>query len=156
MKVIYAHEPLVDLYNSVMAAGPTPRTSEVKSWRPEFIKALEDLNFDGTVLIPEAADGIWKDNYIDQVVWELEAIEKAELVSFWVPRELPDMPAFTTNVEFGYCLGKEKYTIYGRPETAIKISYLDFLHNKYNMNFQYYPHTTIDEMANGIMKFFAQ
>jgi hypothetical protein len=154
MKIIYAHEPLVDLHNSVALLGPTPRSAEVKSWRPKFIKVLKDWNFDGTVLIPEAADGVWKDNYISQVNWELEAIEKAELISFWVPRELPDMPAFTTNVEFGYCLGKEKYTVYGRPDSAVKVSYLDFLHNKYNLNFQYYPYTTIEDTVKAIVKFF--
>lgn len=154
MKIIYAHEPIVNLHNSVFLAGPTVRDAKTIGWRPEFIQALKDLDFNGTVLVPEAADGIWKDNYIDQVTWELEGIEKAELVSFWIPRELPNMPAFTTNVEFGYCLGKEKYTIYGRPNSAVKCNYLDFIHNKYNINLQENPYTTIKQMAEEIIMWF--
>jgi hypothetical protein len=156
MKIIYAHEKLTNGYNIVFLAGPTPRSNEVKSWRPDFIKALEDENFDGTVLIPEAADGVWKNNYDEQIEWELEMIEKAELVAFWIPRSLPDMPAFTTNVEFGYCMGKSKNIIYGRPNDAIKISYLDYLNKRYNefCYIQDNPFDNIKDMAKTIVNWF--
>jgi len=49
---------------------------------------------------------------------------RADLIVFWVPRELATMPAFTTNVEFG-----EDYDscrcLYGRPAEAPKCRYLD-------------------------------
>jgi hypothetical protein len=37
-------------------------------------------------------------------MWEREGLIKASVIFFWIPRGLPDMPAFTTNVEFGYWL----------------------------------------------------
>ena len=37
------------------------------------------------------------------------------------------MPAFTTNVEFGYWLHTGK-VLYGRPDSAKKIKYLDWLY----------------------------
>ena len=37
------------------------------------------------------------------------------------------MPAFTTNVEFGYWLHSGK-VLYGRPDSASKIKYLDWLY----------------------------
>lgn len=37
------------------------------------------------------------------------------------------MPAFTTNVEFGYWLHTGK-VVYGRPDGAEKIKYLDWLY----------------------------
>ncbi|MDD4547329.1 MAG: hypothetical protein PHI05_01115 [Bacilli bacterium] len=41
------------------------------------------------------------------------------------------MPAFTTNVEFGYWLAKKpEKIIYGRPNNAKKIKYLDWLYKK--------------------------
>lgn len=45
------------------------------------------------------------------------------------------MPGFTTNVEFGYWVkSKSKLkpgkVLYGRPDTAEKIKYLDWLYNK--------------------------
>jgi len=49
---------------------------------------------------------------------------RADLIVFWVPRELAQMPAFTTNIEFG-----EDYDscrcLYGRPAGAPKTRYLD-------------------------------
>lgn len=156
MKIIYAHEPIVNLHKSVAILGPTPRSNEVKSWRPEFIQALKDQNFDGTVLVPEASDGVWKNNYDEQIEWELEMIEKAKLIAFWIPRSLPDMPAFTTNVEFGYCIGKGKYIIYGRPNDAVKMSYLDYINNRYNefCFIQNKPYDNINDMTKAIIDWF--
>ena len=44
------------------------------------------------------------------------------------------MPAFTTNVEFGYWLHTGK-VLYGRPDEAKKIKYLDWLY-KTDMNIE--------------------
>lgn len=164
MKIIYAHEPLHsnkydDLNNRIFLAGPTPRSSEVKSWRPTFIKALRKHKFNGTVLIPEASDGVWKNDYIKQVEWELEAIHSSNLVVFWVPRSLPDMPAFTTNVEFGFCIAKTEEcgadfdVMYGRPKNAEKISYLDHINKKYNLIYPK-PFNNINSMAKKIVENF--
>jgi hypothetical protein len=38
------------------------------------------------------------------------------------------LPGFTTNVEFGYCLALKRLVIYGRPDDARKIGYLDRLY----------------------------
>ena len=68
MKVIYAQEPLKKLYsNSIFLAGPTPRAEDVKSWRPEALKLFQDKQFKGTIFVPEARDGIWKNNYISGI-----------------------------------------------------------------------------------------
>jgi hypothetical protein len=60
-------------------------------------------------------------------MWERIALTEATVIMFWIPRSLPDMPAFTTNVEFGYWLSSGK-VIYGRPDNASKIKYLDWLY----------------------------
>lgn len=149
MKIIYAHEPLVDLKNTIFLAGPTPRNAETKSWRPDFIQELNNVHFDGTVLVPEASDGIWKNDYIGQVKWELEAINKADIIAFWIPRSIPDMPGFTTNVEFGMCVTDvNKFILYGRPNDAEKNSYLDFLYTEYVCET---PYNTITDMVDRIL-----
>ena len=61
-------------------------------------------------------------------MWEREALINATVILFWVPRKLPDMSAFTTNVEFGYWLHSGK-VVYGRPNDASKIKYLDWLYS---------------------------
>ena len=60
-------------------------------------------------------------------MWEREALTEATIIVFWIPRHLPDMPAFTTNVEFGYWLHSRKI-LYDRPNDAEKIKYLDWLY----------------------------
>lgn len=114
---------------SIFLAGPTPRSKDVQSWRPEAVSILGQMGFDGSVLIPERRDRSIKIEYQDQVEWEDEGLAKCTVVAFWVPRELTTMPAFTTNVEFGRFVGV-KPTVYGRPDSAPKNRYLDWLYQK--------------------------
>ena len=75
-------------------------------------------------------------------MWEREALIEATVIMFWVPRSFPEMPALTTNVEFGYWLHSGK-VIYGRPDNATKIKYLDWLYKEdYNKD----PIRDLDEL----------
>ena len=114
MKICYSDQEVLKGEKSIFLAGPTPRSKEVKTWRKEAYNILENLGFDGIVYVPK---------------WEREALSNASVIICWVARELPDMPAFTTNVEFGYWLHSGK-VIYGRPDTACKIDYLDWLYQE--------------------------
>ena len=51
------------------------------------------------------------------------------LIVFWIPRKKPYMLGLTTNVEFGYYINKKKI-LYGRPNDADDIIYLDWLYKK--------------------------
>lgn len=134
MKVIYSNqEPYVGNDKSAFLVGPTSRNKEVPSWRPRAIEILEQSGFDGTILVPEPANGFKFPNYYNQIDWEFAGLENCELIIAWVPRELQTMPAFTTNVEFGFWMGKKpSKVLYGRPDDAAHIRYLDVLYKKYN------------------------
>ncbi len=126
MQVVYAKQPLPDsLRASIFLVGPTPRqASGGASWRPAMLRALEQAGFAGTVFVPEDAAGSYAHSYVDQITWEQDGLEMADVILAWVPRELETMPAFTTNVEFGEFLRGGKL-VYGRPERAPKTRYLD-------------------------------
>ena len=51
----YSNSPVITKDNcpSIFLAGPTPRSNDIKSWREEAIKILEQLEFEGIVYIPE-------------------------------------------------------------------------------------------------------
>lgn len=127
MKINYSDQEVLDGTKSIFLAGPTPRDPNILSWRKEACKILESLGFNGIVYVPEYSTWKPKDGYDNQAMWEREALTKATIILFWIPRKLPDMPAFTTNVEFGYWLHTGK-VIYGRPDDAEKIKYLDWLY----------------------------
>jgi hypothetical protein len=130
MKIVYAMEEIPkELGPSIFLAGPTPRSNNpVPSWRPEALHRIRFLNFEGTVFVPEVEDGVWRELYDDQVNWEKEALYRSTVILFWVPRDIETMPAFTTNVEFGYWVAKDpSKIIYGRPNDAPKTKYLDWL-----------------------------
>lgn len=129
MRVVYALEPL---RQSIFLAGPTPRSSDVESWRPEALQKLGELGFSGDVYVPEASDWQAHDSYDAQVHWEWEALKQASVIVFWVPREIATMPAFTTNVEFGDWVKSGK-VILGAPANAPKMTYLRMLATKYNV-----------------------
>lgn len=133
MKVLYAGDSLKSIHGpSVFLAGPTPRDSNTKSWRPDFIKELKEHGFKGTIMSPE--NEIFTDgyDYDKQVEWEDEGLTKASLIVFWIPRELKSMPGFTTNIEFGMYLNSGKIVL-GYPVEAPKMNYLHYKAEKYNI-----------------------
>lgn len=105
--VVYAREP-IPAGPSVFLAGPTPRSPEVPSWRPDAVEEIT-ARWTGpgplTVLSPESRGGVRAEHYDDQIQWETAARARAAAILFWIPRDLRTMPAFTTNVEWGYDLG---------------------------------------------------
>ena len=143
MKIIYARQPVVSWKNSTFLAGPTPRNKTTASWRPTALNLLKNLGFQGVVLCPE--DKTWTPHvdYMPQVEWEKEGLEKCSTICFWVPRQLPEMPAFTTNIEFGrYVSIRPDSVIYGRPDWAEKCKYLDWFYETYSGR---KPHITLEE-----------
>jgi hypothetical protein len=103
INIVWAREP-IPAGPSVFLAGPTPRTATVPSWRPDAIAALGQA-WTGhrplTVLTPESRGGRRAAEYHDQVDWEATGLDTATAILFWIPRDLRDLPGFTTNVEFG-------------------------------------------------------
>lgn len=124
--------PSTEIKNpSIFLAGPTKRSSykpgetlkeRIKTqWRQDFIDMFGD-RFD--LFAPEPFHNKWP-NYEAQIKWELEYLEKADYIVFWIPRN-SEFPGFTTNVEFGEWYKHEK-TFYGRPGWAEKCQYLDYI-----------------------------
>lgn len=131
MRIIYAAEGLplsrtLRVPNSIFLAGPTPRSGDVASWRPEALGLLEKQGFEGALFVPEARGGGWHGNYSEQVHWEWEALARASCTLFWVPRELETMPGFTTNVEFGFMVAlRASRIVLGAPNRDMpKMRYL--------------------------------
>lgn len=124
MKIVYTHDLLPKSWmKSIFLAGPTPRSEDIKSWRPEALRLLKAKGYDGVVFVPEFAD--WKalENYDGQVQWERECLDRADCILFWVPRDLQTLPAFTTNVEFGL-YAESGRVVLGCPKSAPKNRYL--------------------------------
>lgn len=130
MHIVYAKEvPPTSFAKSIFLAGPTPRSEEVRSWRPEALHILETQGYDGVVFVPEAADGKWGHDYTDQVEWEERYLNMADCILFWVPRELNSMPALTTNIEWGVWQNSGK-VVFGAPADAAKTRYQHYYAEK--------------------------
>lgn len=147
MNIIYAQQTIPETLGGIFLAGPTPRSSEVLSWRPEAVEFLKINGFNGNVFIPENEGGGFSGTYDAQIEWEWAALEHATTILFWVPRELDTMPAFTTNVEFGmYC--KSGKVVLGYPENAPKMKYLHALANRENIKVYHSLEKTILNSIN--------
>ena len=147
MDVAFSNNPVPDVAGrkSVFLVGPTPRDSVTPSWRPEAIGLFNELHFDGVIFVPEwdwSLNGM-QPVYDNQIKWEEDALDAADLIMAWVPRELKTMPAFTTNVEFGIYLTSGRL-IYGRPDTAPKCGYLDY---KYLKVIGETPHNALESLV---------
>lgn len=115
--------------SSIFLAGPTPRATKYpeaeigRSWRPDAIELIRQKGIVEKVYNPEYITP--KFDYDHQVDWEFAALKAAKVILFWVPRDLKLMPGFTTNVEFGYWLGKQpEKVVLGFPPEADKMMYL--------------------------------
>jgi hypothetical protein len=152
MRIIYSNHPVEITQNSLFLCGPSPRSKDVKSWRPEALKILGTLEYSGTIYVPEWDSNVPKINYIEQVEWEYAHLENCGLVVFWVPRKLDTMPAFTTNVEFGSYVRSGRI-LYGRPKRAEKCEYLDWLYTKVTTRI---PHENLLELLKEAISRVAQ
>ena len=147
MKILYSDQDLLfeEYENSIFLAGPTPRSKDVESWRPKAIEYYIKNNFKGTLFVPERKN--WTDGFVyeNQIEWEHLALEKSKIILFWVPRCIKTMPAFTTNVEFGFYIAKNpEKVLYGRPDGSVNNRYLDLLYKKYcNRN----HHNNLEELV---------
>lgn len=148
MKINYSDQEVIKGKKSIFLAGPTPREKDSLSWRKSACEILKKLDFDGIVYVPEYSTWKPKESYVDQAMWESIALTQADVIVFWIPRHLPDLPAFTTNVEFGYWLPSKK-VIYGRPDTAEKIKYLDWL---YELDYNIKPHNNLETLLEESVK----
>ena len=135
MQLVFSDHPVPSIVTkSIFLEGPSPRDKNIVDWRHEALSYLGSLpmNYDGTVFIPTPEQSFYGTNhnpstwtYDNQISWECECRYVADVIVFWVPRHVDgEMPAFTTNVEFGEDLHSGK-TVYGRPENAEKCNYLD-------------------------------
>lgn len=143
MEIVYSDQKLPNkVTKTLFLAGPSPRDKETISWRNEAIKILKDLNYDGTVFIPEPSTGVYPD-YDGQIDWELAAMKRADVILFWIPRELNKLPGFTTNVEFGFWIDSGKVVV-GFPKDAEKVRYLDELAKRSSVK----CHSTLKDTIN--------
>ena len=148
MQINYSDQPVITEKKSIFLAGPTPRGENQISWRKKACEILERLNFEGIVYVPEYSTWHPKEDYTDQALWERMALTEATVITFWVPRSLPDMAGFTTNVEFGYWLPTKK-VIYGRPDHAPKTKYLDWL---YELDYNKKPINDLEKLLQESIK----
>lgn len=150
MIVNYSDEKVLKGDISIFLAGPTPRDINVDTWRKEAIEILKNLKFDGIVYYPELKYDDRTFDYNNQVLWEREALYAASLIVFWIPRNVDKLPAFTTNVEFGYWLAKNSNkVIYGRPIDSVKNKYLDWLYETETGN---KPHSNLKKLLKETVK----
>jgi nucleoside 2-deoxyribosyltransferase len=116
----------------IFLAGPTVRGNQLHltSWREEAVRLFEERKFSGTLILPEFQDKRESDQFrYDLPEWEFAGMEIADSIMFWVPRTR-ELIGLTTNFEFGYWLAKDPNKIvYGRPDGAYRIKYLDILWN---------------------------
>jgi 8-oxo-dGTP pyrophosphatase MutT (NUDIX family) len=124
--VVHANEDPPESWSaSVFLAGPLPRAANAASWHPEAIRLLrEQWAGEGILVVfsPEPREGLDAD-YEGQIAWEERCLHLADVILFWVPRDLATMPAFTTNIEWGIWHGTGK-AVLGAPEDAPGNAYL--------------------------------
>ncbi|OGM99292.1 MAG: hypothetical protein A2915_02500 [Candidatus Yanofskybacteria bacterium RIFCSPLOWO2_01_FULL_41_34] len=153
MKAIYYYDEPPDSYTkSIFLTGPSPRTPDVQSWRPEALRILEAKGFNGVVFVPEPKPG---DNsqyeWSKSPQWEHKMLDMADIVLFWVPRDisaLPNgeskLPGFTTNVEFGHWVNSGK-AVLGHPPSAPHTGYLRFMADKFHVPTMFTLEDTINK-----------
>ncbi|HXV26529.1 MAG TPA: nucleoside 2-deoxyribosyltransferase domain-containing protein [Candidatus Paceibacterota bacterium] len=138
MDIVYTPgEPRDARLPTIFLAGPTPRKERpVPSWRPAALQILADTGFNGNVIVPEPAPGDGWPEYAEQVRWEHRWLNRADVVLFWVPRDMVTMPAMTTNVEFGMFMRSGKAVV-GAPRHAPHMQYWEAASHEYGIPYSW-------------------
>lgn len=126
-RVYHARElfPMDCVHSSIFLAGPTPRRADVQSWRAEALCLLTGplLRYGGDVFIPEDRGvGGMHGVYEEQLAWETEGLRRADVIVFWVPRDMATLPGLTTNDEWGFWKASGK-VVFGAPKEAVSVRY---------------------------------
>lgn len=159
MRVIHANKELNsldDLNFGIFLAGPCTRTNDELSktdWREDFISKLESKGYNGDVIDPtnEEYDENDPDYLTKQTLWEHENMFISSVVVFWLDRHFPNIPALTSNIEFGlFAFNRNKRIIVGCPEGADKNTYIEVLCNSYDIP----CYKTMDEIIDNIMEYY--
>lgn len=115
---------------TIFLAGPTVRghQSHLVSWRDDAVQLFKGYKFNGNLIIPEFSDKHASDKYrYDIPIWEDYGLHECGVIMFWIPRT-KELIGLTTNCEFGYWMGYDQTKmIYGRPDDAYRITYLDIM-----------------------------
>lgn len=92
---------------------------------------FEKFGFNGSLFIPERLVEE-KFDWESQVKWEEEHMNAADCILFWIPRNLENMPGFTTNVEWGRWENSGKVVL-GAPDWAKKMGYIRYYAKKHGV-----------------------
>jgi hypothetical protein len=115
---------------TVFLAGPTVRGHQphLTSWRFEAADLFKKRGFAGNVIIPEFTNKLESDQFrYDIPIWEFKGLQRSHVIMFWIPRTR-ELIGLTTNHEFGYWMARDRSKmVYGRPDGAYRISYLDIM-----------------------------
>lgn len=114
----------------IFLAGPTVRGNQLHltSWRIAAVEEFKKQGYQGTLILPEFTDKTESDKYrYDLPAWENEGLTISTVNMFWVPRTR-ELIGLTTNHEFGRWMTINRFKmVYGRPDDAYRIKYLDIL-----------------------------
>ena len=141
---------------SIFLAGPS-RRGEYEGqahWRNEAIHLLRQMGFAGIIYSPEPMT----EAYEKQVGWEDRRLNESTVIAFWVPRDLDELPGFTTNVEFGEWMKSGK-AVLGYPQGAPKMRYLHMKAEKYGIQIAHSLFDTMElaeRMTRGLRGLFPQ
>jgi len=123
--------------SSIFLAGPTVRGNQthLTSWRFAAIDEFKKQRFEGNLIIPEFSSKTESDQVrYDLPVWEFEGLIKCHAIMFWIPRT-KELIGLTTNHEMGYWMARDRdKVVYGRPNDAYRMSYLDIMWVEDNKN----------------------
>lgn len=118
---VYAGDPIPRGHQSVFLAGPM-RSDRLPSWRSEAMTALDAAWRSPRqllVLTPEFRNGDPLGDYPQQKFeWEMSALDRADAILFWVPRNPDYCPGFATNVEFGMYVRSGRVVFGAPPDCA--------------------------------------
>lgn len=128
LKVIHTGQEFPSSFSkSVFLAGPSPRSNSEHSWRPEMLRELERVGYNGVVFYPEPENGDWSTinlEHSEVAKWEKQGLDMSDVVIFWIDRDISaGRYGLTTNLEYGEQVLSGK-TVLGYKKDADKVSSL--------------------------------
>jgi 8-oxo-dGTP diphosphatase len=133
LQIVRAQTPFpTKVVKTLFLAGPSEPHGRPTAWRQEAIQILRDLRFDGHVFVPDFEEG-WANGNLDaQFDWVTEAMDRADAIVFWVPRDLQTLHGYSTNIEWGL-YARSRNVVWGAPEDAQLVGWAERYAKKYQV-----------------------
>jgi len=133
MDIIYAREPFpIKITKTLYLADYSTEKPRISTWYQDALDILAQKQYDGSVYVPFIPDGSSFQDFSEQLVWHQTAMDRSDVIVFWIPGDSEQFTTYMTFTEFERRV-KGRNVIWGYPRNISRLNVMDELARQYGV-----------------------